>query len=199
MVARDEQRLDLGSIARTFGLDPATLKLNGHFISRGVDLIASSVTWKSLITFFSARGLSTGTDSSGALVVDGKLSKSGSKRANDSRNEILSTKNWGYDDMNRKPLLEDPNSSKKTKLKDFDVDRGTGKPFVSNHCSLKRKQEDSTSSLKRLKMDDLGSQRRHYTFTETLKSRLPCSFFGVNMKRMREDDLVLPSSCKKIR
>ncbi|XP_073269265.1 uncharacterized protein [Primulina huaijiensis] len=69
-----DQRLDLGFISRAFGLDPNTLKLNGHFISRGVDFIASSVTWKSLIGFFSARGLSTGGTDSDALLVHGKPS-----------------------------------------------------------------------------------------------------------------------------
>lgn len=81
--AWDEQRLDLGSIARTFGLDPSTLKLNGYFISRGADLISSSVTWRSLLRFFSAKGLSTGKDDKEALIVDGKLSKVGTKRAHD--------------------------------------------------------------------------------------------------------------------
>ncbi|KAK4365588.1 hypothetical protein RND71_013468 [Anisodus tanguticus] len=70
-----DQRLDLGSIARAFGLDPVTVKINGHFISRGVDLIASSVTWKSLLSFFSARGVSTGDSDSASLIVEGKLSK----------------------------------------------------------------------------------------------------------------------------
>lgn len=79
LVAWEEQKLDLGSIARAFGLDPATIKINGHFIGRGVDFIASSVTWKSLLSFFSVRGLSTGTSESDALTVDGKLSKLGSK------------------------------------------------------------------------------------------------------------------------
>lgn len=79
IIAGEEQKLDLGSIARAFGLDPNTLKLNGYFISRAVDLIASSVTWKSLIGFFSARGLSTGATDSDPLLVDGKLSKIGSK------------------------------------------------------------------------------------------------------------------------
>ncbi|KAJ6338936.1 hypothetical protein OIU76_008407 [Salix suchowensis] len=55
--AWDDQRLDLGSIARTFGLDPSTLKLNG--------------------------GLSTGKDDREALIVDGNLSKVGTKRAHD--------------------------------------------------------------------------------------------------------------------
>ncbi|CAH9093885.1 unnamed protein product [Cuscuta europaea] len=83
VVALEDQRLDLGLIARTFGIEPATLKLNGHFVSRGIDLIASSVTWKSLISFFSTRGFSTGTSDSDALIVDGKLSKLGSKRSSD--------------------------------------------------------------------------------------------------------------------
>ena len=80
IMAWEDQKLDLGTIARMFGIEPSTLKLNGHFISRGVDLIASSVTWKSLLSFFSSRGLSTGTHDSGALIVDGKLSKCGTKR-----------------------------------------------------------------------------------------------------------------------
>ncbi|XP_024975762.1 uncharacterized protein LOC112513659 isoform X2 [Cynara cardunculus var. scolymus] len=161
LVADENQRLDLGSIARSFGLEPATLKLNGHFISRGVDLIASSVTWKSLISFFSSRGLSTGTSGSGALVIDGKLSKSGSKRTHDSVDGTPSMSDRGYDNINRRPPLEDSNSIKKTKFK------------------------------------DPGSQ---YTCSETLsKTRLPCSFLSINMKRMREDEMVLPASCKKIR
>lgn len=80
LVAWDDQKLDLGSIARTFGLDPSTLKINGHFISRGVDLIASSVTWRSLLSFFSSKGLSTGKDENDAIIIDGKLSKVGAKR-----------------------------------------------------------------------------------------------------------------------
>ncbi|KVI03814.1 hypothetical protein Ccrd_017892 [Cynara cardunculus var. scolymus] len=147
LVADENQRLDLGSIARSFGLEPATLKLNGHFISRGVDLIASSVTWKSLISFFSSRGLSTGTSGSGALVIDGKLSKSGSKRTHDSVDGTPSMSDRGYDNINRRPPLEDSNSIKKTKFKDPDVDNGSRKHFITN--ALKRKQEDASSSLKR--------------------------------------------------
>ncbi|PSS14091.1 Ribosomal RNA small subunit methyltransferase [Actinidia chinensis var. chinensis] len=82
-VAWDEHRLDLGSIARTFGLDPLTLKLNGHFIGRGADLVASSVTWKSLLCFFSSRGLPAGSSDADAISVDGKISKTGTKRARD--------------------------------------------------------------------------------------------------------------------
>lgn len=79
LMAWDGQKLDLGSIARAFGLEPSTVKLNGHFISRGIDLVSSSVTWRSLLSFFSSKGLSTGTDEKGALIVDGKLCKVGTK------------------------------------------------------------------------------------------------------------------------
>lgn len=77
--AREEQRLDLGSIARAFGLEPWSVRLNGHFISRGIDLISSSVTWRSLLRFFSSKGLSTGKDDGEPLVVDGKLLTAGNK------------------------------------------------------------------------------------------------------------------------
>lgn len=79
LVAWDEQRLDFGSIAGPFGLDPSTVKLNGHFISRGMDLVSTSVTWRSLLKFFSAKGLPTGKDDQEALIVDGKFCKLGSK------------------------------------------------------------------------------------------------------------------------
>lgn len=78
-VAWNDQKLDFKSIAAAFGLEPSTVKLNGHFISRDNDLVASCVTWKSLLAFFSAKGLSTGKDGAGALLVDGKLSKVGTK------------------------------------------------------------------------------------------------------------------------
>ena len=78
-VAREDQRLDLGSIARTFGLDPWSVKLNGHFISRGRDFISSSLTWNSLLSFFSSRSLPTGAVDANPLVVDGKLCRPGTK------------------------------------------------------------------------------------------------------------------------
>ncbi|KAK7287364.1 hypothetical protein RIF29_00636 [Crotalaria pallida] len=85
VVAWDEQKIDLGSIARAFGLDPSTLRLNGHFISRGKDLISSSLTWNSLLSFFSSKGLSTGKDNRDALLVTGKLCKLGNKRGYESQ------------------------------------------------------------------------------------------------------------------
>jgi hypothetical protein len=73
LVTCDDEKVDLGSIAKAFGLDPSTLRLNGYFISRGVDLISSSVTWNSLLSFFSSRSLSTGKSNHDAIVVTGKV------------------------------------------------------------------------------------------------------------------------------
>ena len=77
-VASLDQCIDIGSIATIFGLEPSTVKLNGHFLSRGLDLV-SSVTWNSLLSFFSAKRLPIGGSDDDALVVDGKLSKIGVK------------------------------------------------------------------------------------------------------------------------
>ena len=77
-LASQDNPIDIGSIAAIFGLDPSSLKLNGHFLSRGRDLI-SSVTWNSLLSFFSTKRLPIGSSQHEALLVDGKLSKIGAK------------------------------------------------------------------------------------------------------------------------
>ncbi|GMH02490.1 hypothetical protein Nepgr_004329 [Nepenthes gracilis] len=152
IVAWEDQRLDLGSIAGTFGLEPSTLKLNGHFISRGVDLIASSVTWKSLLSFFSARGLSTGTADSSALVVDGKLSKFGTKRAHGTaaaENGVLGMPLQEVVGDGGKPWHEDTNVLKKQKLKDSNCgyENEDSQMTLSISSGLKRKHWLENSSL----------------------------------------------------
>ncbi|GJU91662.1 hypothetical protein Tco_1304085, partial [Tanacetum coccineum] len=99
-----------------------------------------------------------------------------------------------------KSHIEESHSSKKTKVKDPDTDRGSRKSFISNAYNLKRRQEDILTSLKKLKVDESGLTTRESTCSVSLvKTGIPCSFLGVNMKRMREDEMVLPASCKKIR
>ncbi|WJX91916.1 hypothetical protein P8452_73632 [Trifolium repens] len=77
LVTCDDKKIDLGFIAKDFGLDPSTLRLNGYFISRGVDFISSCVTWNSLLSFFSAKGLSTGKHDHDAVLVTGKVVNKG--------------------------------------------------------------------------------------------------------------------------
>ncbi|KAK9726563.1 hypothetical protein RND81_05G223500 [Saponaria officinalis] len=206
-----DQRLDLGTISSLFGIEPATLKLNGHFISRGLDLIASSVTWDSLVSFFSSKGLSTGVDSSTALLVDGKLSRVGSKRTHEPSEVDRGVhcciqqceEGVGVDRYSRHGEINAPNS-KKLKSNAFGWDSQT-----SGHCDtgLKRRPwVEDTSPLKRVRAS--GS----YSYENSLGRgvndgsgpsgipRLHCGYqISENMKRLRDDEVIVAVSCKKTR
>ncbi|KAM1031730.1 hypothetical protein ACFX13_036254 [Malus domestica] len=175
--AQEEQKLDLGSIARAFGVDPQTLKLNGHFIGRGSDLIASSVTWKSLLSFFFTKRLPTGEDDANPIVVDGKLCRAGTKRVgcdvvDDSRGreaeledgeflgmkskKMRTTSNVGICSK-RKQLLEDVKLLKKLKISETNPDiqgssNGLCKSIASNHFSCSY----MSGSMKRMTEDEAG-------------------------------------------
>ncbi|XP_010524676.1 PREDICTED: uncharacterized protein LOC104802666 isoform X2 [Tarenaya hassleriana] len=189
-VASNEQRLDFGSIAAAFGLEPSTVKLNGHFISRGNDLDASCVTWRSLLAFFSAKGLSTGKDDGDALIVDGKLSKVGAKRPR----FHLPGNDVGL--FRSKKLKKDHSSATLSRL---------------NGLGFKRKQlpEDRDNSLKKSKLNiDPNSDWRCEDVAETLtgvssggsfKPLKKCSFINGGLKRASDDELFASASCKRIR
>ncbi|MCD7456464.1 hypothetical protein HAX54_031860 [Datura stramonium] len=189
----EEQRLDLGSIARAFGLDPATLKINGHFISRGVDLIASSVTWKSLLSFFSARGLSTGDSDSAPIIVEGKLSKVGSKRSH-SPTEVekgLLCKKELNDE--REKHHEDTNflSSKKFK----ESSRGVALDLKRKLCF------EGSGLLKRSRTNecDSGLREKQVDFPKADRPVL-CSLASEKLKRIRDDEMVVTTTpFKRIR
>ncbi|KAF4367495.1 hypothetical protein G4B88_003699 [Cannabis sativa] len=110
----EDQRIDLGYIATAFGLDPSTLRINGHFIATGIDFISSYLTWNSLFSFFSAKRLSTGKyPASDPLIVHGKLSRLGTKRALDPQ-----------DDRSRPEVEDDivlPSNNKKMREADSDI------------------------------------------------------------------------------
>ncbi|KAL2576628.1 hypothetical protein AAZV13_16G087000 [Glycine max] len=179
VVAWDDQRIDLGFVARAFGLDPSSLRLNSHFIGRGVDLVASSVTWKSLLSFFSSKGLPTGKDQRDALVVTGKLCKVGLKRGHDSQHfqngvgKMLEGENAGNSrgeilngqSCKRNHLLDDVNLFKKLKI-----------------------NEDKSDIHD--KVDDLSGSIARSQFT--------CSYASKNLKRIREDETTA-ANYKRIR
>lgn len=198
MVAWEEQKLDLGYISRAFGLDPTTVKINGHFIARGVDFVASSVTWKSLFSFFSARGLSTGSSDSDALTVDGKLSKLGSKRPHDPSgpgNGVLITGQAGGTSYSSKELhLDNPDFVGQKRLKDsnagkdqinaFNSYRMKRKSVFGDAIPLKRERRNSTTTgLEERKYDDLQK-------TTILNNKYGCRTQKGNMKRLGEEDFV---------
>jgi hypothetical protein len=64
--------VDLARVGLALGLDPASVRLNGYFLSRGPGHVSSSVTWCTLLAFFAARRLPTGADAAAPIAVDGK-------------------------------------------------------------------------------------------------------------------------------
>ncbi|KAK3182869.1 hypothetical protein Dsin_030155 [Dipteronia sinensis] len=186
LVAWDEQRLDLGSIARGFGLDPSTVKINGHFISRGVDLVSNSVTWRSLLMFFSAKGLSTGTHDRDALVVDGKLTKVGTKRSYDCQPN--------HSGISRRP---NPQNQKK-KLKDS----SSGDHHVTLSSGLGIKKDSSLEDLcflNKLRLNETNTGCCFSDFRGNRDDTLGCRYLNENMKRPRENEVITPTLCKRIR
>ncbi|XP_068479707.1 uncharacterized protein [Phaseolus vulgaris] len=195
VVAWEDQRIDLGSISRAFGLDPSTLRLNGHFISRGLDLIASSLTWNSLLSFFSSKGFSTGKHQSDALLVTGKLCKLPLKRGHESVDfqngigEMMESENAG----NSKGVEPEAiNLLKNKKLKES-----------SSGQSCKRKQVlEGVNLFKKLKIDEEKSDIGDKTDDNSgsiARNQFTCSYASKNLKRMREDEAIVAASYKRIR
>ncbi|KAL4362285.1 hypothetical protein GQ457_04G026370 [Hibiscus cannabinus] len=214
-VAWDGQKLDIGSISRMFGLDPSTVKLNGHFISRGVDLVSSSVTWRSLLCFFSSKGLSTGTDADhkGALIVDGKLCKVGTKRAHEPQDGVnlsrASARNSRINDVGVtvKRQLKDVWSAENKKLRESSSAgfRDGGDPPVSkcyNGAGFKRQSStEDLSLLKKLKINETNSDlkgRGKYKVSPVSNIPFKCSYLSGNRKRGREDEVIAGAPCKRI-
>lgn len=208
---REDKRLDLGFISRAFGLEPNTLKLNGHFISRGVDFVASSVTWKSLIGFFSARGLSTGGTDSDALLVHGKPSRNAPKREHDlvdAENGIRARNQQGYVRNSKRPQLEYTKILKKdsTEIKSGPGDLSIQTAWCNgpDASSLKRKLwSEDDSHLKRSRTYEVFPEVCYGLLNgngkTTSNRRSPCSFFSKNTKRKRDEEKVATAPLKKIR
>ncbi|XP_027906701.1 uncharacterized protein LOC114166209 [Vigna unguiculata] len=200
VVAWEDQRIDLGSISRAFGLDPSTLRLNGYFISRGVDLIASSLTWNSLLSFFSSKGLSTGRDQCDALLVTGKLCKVGLKRGHDSLDfqdgigKMIESENA---DNNKGIQLQAINLIKNKKLKES----SSGEILKGQSCKRKQLWED-VNLFKKLKIDedksDIGDKIDDHSGS-IARNQFTCSYSSKNMKRIREDEAIVAANYKRIR
>lgn len=199
VVAWAHQKIDLGSISRAFGLDPSTLRLNGHFISRGLDLVASSVTWNSLLSFFSSKGLSTGYDHRHALVVTGKLCKVGHKRGHDAQDfqngigKVIESENAG----NRKGIqLEADNMHKNKKLKESN----SGEILIGQTCKRKQLLED-VNQFKKLKINDMSDIRDQVDNISgsIAPNQFTCSYASKNLKRIREDEAIVAANYKRIR
>ncbi|XP_004510268.1 uncharacterized protein [Cicer arietinum] len=185
-ITYDDKKIDLGSIARNFGLDPSTLRLNGYFISRGVDLISSSVTWNSLLSFFSSKGLSTGKDYHDALLVTAKVGNKRGHESQDFQNGICKVIESEYAGSCRGNELDDINLLKNKKL------RESKSGEILNGLNCKRKQQfEDVNQFKKSKINEDKSGISHSQFT--------CSVTSKNLKRFREDDTIVAANYKRIR
>ncbi|KAL9228329.1 hypothetical protein vseg_003921 [Gypsophila vaccaria] len=209
IMAWGDQRVDLGSVSRMFGIEPRTLKFNGHFISRGVDLIATCVTWNTLLSFFSSKGLGTGVGGSPALVVDGSLSRIGYKRAHELQPEVdegvhcsiqQCEEGVGGGRYSNYVEINSPDS-KKLKTNDFGRDSQTSR---QRDGRLKRQPSlEDTNTLKRVRVS--GSYSRENTPGRGVNdgayiSRLHCGYqMSENMKRLREDEVIAAACFKRTR
>ncbi|KAJ4851510.1 hypothetical protein Tsubulata_011930 [Turnera subulata] len=200
VVGREEERVDLGSIARVFGLEPATVKLNGHFIGRGADLVASSVTWRSLLKFFASKGLATGLDGASPLVVDGKLCKIGAKRPYNPQDAASTVHQPQDNGLGGRLQEEDISFHVNKRLKDTHSGYKDGKQVTKwNGLGIKRKQlGEYVQLLKKLKINDStsGCEGRGNIVSSR---QLQCRYMGGNLIRTKEDGAVVGAPCKKIR
>ncbi|WVZ67666.1 hypothetical protein U9M48_016714 [Paspalum notatum var. saurae] len=65
--------VDLARVGLALGLDPASVRPNGYFLSRrGPGHVCSAVTWRALLAFFAARGLPTGADAAAPIAIHGR-------------------------------------------------------------------------------------------------------------------------------
>eukprot|EP00268_Persea_americana_P028050 TRINITY_DN27287_c0_g1_i2.p1 TRINITY_DN27287_c0_g1~~TRINITY_DN27287_c0_g1_i2.p1 ORF type:complete len:242 (-),score=45.32 TRINITY_DN27287_c0_g1_i2:202-927(-) len=208
-VALEDHGLDMGTIAQTFGLDPSTLRLNGHFLSRGANLI-SSVTWNSLLSFFAARGFSTGSSDRDAVVVDGKpcAQDPGWHDSSSSANTKTRTIEDDNVGIKRKRRLEDANLLEKRKRENSKsvcnatVNTGNTNPrTVEDDSIIKQKSgSDDVNLLRKRRMDQCESGKLvNLSNVVPTITQFTCSSISRNLKRPREDDLVLSAATPKRR
>ncbi|CAK9309807.1 unnamed protein product [Citrullus colocynthis] len=198
-LASDDHRIDIGSIATIFGLEPSSLKLNGHFLSRDLDLV-SSVTWKSLLSFFSAKRLPIGSSDLDALVVDGKLSKIGIKRAHDAQETVggdCCEADEEDDNVNFRRIKPESNlvKTKKMKYMNLGSEHVVSPAPEFSSSGYKRKQNmEEVILLKKLKLNETKSG-----FDELTDGGVYSCSFNSNMKRMREEETLVSALCKRSR
>ncbi|PKA54888.1 hypothetical protein AXF42_Ash000723 [Apostasia shenzhenica] len=164
-------------------MEPSSVRLNGHFISRGADFV-SSLSWNSLLGFFAARGLPSGSSFSEPILVHGKpIPRSESS-------------NWEVRDhlsLKRKGTVDNGSPPKKNRTQNIDDD----------FLSIKRRLNlDDDHPTKKRKITEINSdlpRKPSKLFMVSSKSGFECSFAIGTGKRFREDDTACSVSCKRIK
>ncbi|BAD87744.1 hypothetical protein [Oryza sativa Japonica Group] len=211
--------VDLAMVGRALGLDPATVRLNGYFVSRGRGHVSSAVTWRALLDFFAARGLPTGDAPAAPVAVHGKpapppppppvsdfTTEVCPKRkfglASDCTTEVCPKRKFGLVSdcttevcPKRKFGLYAGKSLKKSKNSEDGVLSRTGADILSDEITLGLKR--------RLKLDDANPAKKMKQIecnTETQQPvKFSCSFINGHGKRSRDEEMITSFSCKRVR
>ncbi|XP_048565756.1 uncharacterized protein LOC125545766 [Triticum urartu] len=177
--------VDLARVGRALGLDPASVRLNGYFVSRGPGHVSTAVTWGTLLAFFAARGLPTGADPAAPVAIRGKPAPSPPRP---DPGVLQSSK--------RKSGLETENCSKKSKLQ-------------HNSSALSKSSEELLSDeitlglKRRLRLDDMTPSKRikqvDYNSETQQPVKFSCSFINGHGKRAPDEEMVTSLPCKRVR
>ncbi|RZC56342.1 hypothetical protein C5167_015194 [Papaver somniferum] len=216
VIKKEDESLDLGLIANTFGLEPSTLKINNHFISRGIDFVSSSVTWKSLLSFFASRGLATGSSEHDVIVIDGRVCKPVTKRGRSNPLEIGSSYDMSRESTglsnNTEGSMVDINLFKK--IKTDTCNSGVCQPLSEsssgghekikfNSLAVKRKPlVEDINPLKKKKISESSSGRLNFPMTSpvvrSVRNCIDGSISG-SLKRLRIDEMIMATPGKRQR
>ncbi|RCV28758.1 hypothetical protein SEVIR_5G434500v4 [Setaria viridis] len=177
--------VDLARVGLALGLDPASVRPNGYFLSRGPGHVCSAVTWRALLDFFAARGLPTGADAAAPVAVDGKPAAPPASTS-DPTTLVCSKRKSGLE-VERRPKKSKPQENRPALSKRRD-------DVLSEEIvlSLKRRLRlDDTIPAKKIKQVEYGSDTQQPV-------KFSCSFVNANGKRPR-DEMITSLSCKRVR
>ncbi|XP_073098894.1 uncharacterized protein [Elaeis guineensis] len=194
---RRRPRSGPGAVGRALGLDPSTVRLNGHFLSRSPDLV-SSVTWGSLLSFFASRGFPSGSSDGDAVVVQGKPAATRGLQFSDLEDE-------NYLSFKRKVRLENECPLKKNRVTE-------GNSCMLEFGDRQLSDDDSLCIKRRLKLEDDNSFKKRkitecnsdsvnkQSKLETVVPKTGFSYGCINEhgKRLREEETVPTIPSKRV-
>ncbi|TVU36040.1 hypothetical protein EJB05_17950, partial [Eragrostis curvula] len=212
--------VDLARVGLALGLDPASVRLNGYFLSRGPGHVSSAVTWRSLLAFFAAKGLPTGADAATPIAVHGKpaaapaLPSGSALRLSLFLRTLYSVMTLfciGHWSLLISDTSLDPTTQVSTKRKSR---------MEAERCTKKRSEENRSSPLSKTTYDQLSDEivlglKRRLRLEDSSPAKkikqgkcssdaqqpvkFSCNFVNGNGKRPLDEEMIASLSCKRVR
>ncbi|CAO2181929.1 unnamed protein product [Urochloa humidicola] len=179
--------VDLARVGLALGLDPASVRPNGYFLSRGPGHVCSAVTWRALLDFFAARGLPTGADAAAPVAVDGRPAAPSAPAPTPDPTTVCSKRKSGLE-VERRPKKNKPQENRPSPSKRRD-------DVLSEEIVLglkRRLRLDDTIPAKKTKQVEYSSDTQQ-------PAKFSCSFVNANGKRPLDEEMIASLSCKRVR